>query len=94
MWQPDTEIPETGCFFPPTLFTNVSPSSTIVQEEIFGPVLVALTFRTHKEAIALANNTRYGLAGSVWSQDIDTALEVARSIRAGAIWVNLSLIHI
>ena len=88
MWQPDTEIPDTGCFFPPTLFTNVSPSSTIVQEEIFGPVLVALTFRTHKEAIALANNTRYGLAGSVWSQDIDTALEVARSIRAGAIWVN------
>ncbi|MDP6378494.1 MAG: aldehyde dehydrogenase family protein [Candidatus Thalassarchaeaceae archaeon] len=88
MWQPDTEMPDKGCFFPPTLFTNVSPSSTIVQEEIFGPVLVALTFRTHKEAIALANNTRYGLAGSVWSQDIDTALEVARSIRAGAIWVN------
>jgi len=88
MWQPNTTLPETGCFFPPTLFTNVSPSSTIVQEEIFGPVLVALTFRTHKEAIALANNTRYGLAGSVWSQDIDTALEVARSIRAGAIWVN------
>jgi len=88
MWQPNTVLPETGCFFPPTLFTNVSPSSTIVQEEIFGPVLVALTFRTHKEAISLANNTRYGLAGSVWSQDIDTALEVARSIRAGAIWVN------
>jgi aldehyde dehydrogenase (NAD+) len=88
MWQPPTELPEQGCFFPPTLFTNVSPSSTIVQEEVFGPVLVALTFRTHKEAIALANNTRYGLAGSVWSQDIDTALEVARSIRAGAIWVN------
>ncbi len=88
MWQPNTVIPETGCFFPPTLFTNVSPSSTIVQEEIFGPVLVSLTFRTHKEAISLANNTRYGLAGSVWSQDIDTALEVARSIRAGAIWVN------
>ena len=88
MWQPNTEIPDNGCFFPPTLFTNVSPSSTIVQEEIFGPVLVALTFRTHKEAIALANNTRYGLAGSVCSQDIDTALEVARSIRAGAIWVN------
>ena len=88
MWQPPTELPEQGCFFPPTLFTNVTPSSTVVQEEVFGPVLVALTFRTHKEAIALANNTRYGLAGSVWSQDIDTALEVARSIRAGAIWVN------
>ena len=88
MWQPSTELPEQGCFFPPTLFTNVSPSSTIVQEEVFGPVLVSLTFRNHKEAISLANNTRYGLAGSVWSQDIDTALEVARSIRAGAIWVN------
>jgi aldehyde dehydrogenase (NAD+) len=88
MWQPSLELPEQGCFFPPTLFTNVAPASTVVQEEIFGPVLVSLTFRTHKEAIALANNTRYGLAGSVWSQDIDTALEVARSIRAGAIWVN------
>lgn len=88
MWQPENELPSSGCFFPPTLFTNVAPSSTIVQEEIFGPVLVALTFRSPSEAIALANNTRYGLAGSVWSQDIDTALEVARSIRAGAIWVN------
>ena len=88
MWQPDTELPEGGWFFPPTLFTDVSPASTIVQEEIFGPVLVSLTFRSHEEAIALANNTRYGLAGSVWSQDLDTALEVARAIRAGTIWVN------
>ena len=88
MWQPETNLPENGCFFPPTLFTNVAPSSTIVQEEIFGPVLVSLTFRSPREAIELANNTRYGLAGSVWSQDIDTALEVARSIRAGVVWVN------
>ncbi len=88
MWQPDTELPKGGWFFPPTLFTDVSPASTIVQEEIFGPVLVSLTFRSHEEAIALANNTRYGLAGSVWSQDLDTALEVARAIRAGTIWVN------
>ena len=88
MWQPDTELPEGGWFFPPTLFTDVPPAATIVQEEIFGPVLVSLTFRSHEEAIALANNTRYGLAGSVWSQDLDTALEVARAIRAGTIWVN------
>lgn len=88
MWQADNPLPDEGLFFPPTLFANVAPSSTIAQEEVFGPVLVSLTFRTPAEAIALANNTRYGLAGSVWSQDIDTALEVARSIKAGTIWVN------
>lgn len=88
MWQPDTQIPKHGLYFPPTLFTNVSPNSVIAQEEIFGPVLASLTFRSPAEAISLANNTRYGLAGSVWSQDIDCALEVARSIKAGTIWVN------
>jgi len=88
MWQADNPLPQEGLFFPPTLFSNVAPSSTIAQEEVFGPVLVSLTFRSPSEAIALANNTRYGLAGSVWSQDIDTALEVARSIKAGTIWVN------
>ena len=88
MWQPETSLPEEGLFFPPTLFCDVAPSAKIAQEEIFGPVLVSLTFRSPAEAISLANNTRYGLAGSVWSQDIDTALEVARSIRAGTIWVN------
>src|SRR5712691_5454081 len=66
MWQPSWACPTEGYFFPPTLFTNVSPATTIAQVEIFGPVLVAMTFRTPEEAVALANNTRYGLAGSVW----------------------------
>ncbi len=88
MWQPDIDMPEQGYFFPPTLFTGVSPASTIVQEEVFGPVLTAMTFRSPGEAVQLANNTRYGLAGSVWSQDLDTAIDVARRIHAGVIWVN------
>jgi aldehyde dehydrogenase (NAD+) len=81
-------LPEDGCFYPPTLLTNVEPASTVVQEEIFGPVLVAMTFRTPEEAIKLANNTRYGLAGSVWSENVNLALEAAHRIKAGSLWVN------
>jgi aldehyde dehydrogenase (NAD+) len=88
IFQPDTPMPSVGCFYPPTLLTNVSPASTVVQEEIFGPVLVAMTFRTPAEAIQLANNTRYGLAASVWSENINLALEVAHKIKAGSVWVN------
>jgi aldehyde dehydrogenase (NAD+) len=89
MWQPENvACPKGGYFLPPTLFTNVEPSHTIAQEEIFGPVLVTLTFRTPAEAIQLANNTRYGLAASIWSQDIDTAMDVARKVKAGTIWIN------
>ena len=88
IYQPDLPLPEEGCFYPPTLLTNVSPSSTVVQEEIFGPVLVAMTFRTPAEAIELANNTRYGLAASIWSENINTALEVAHKVKAGSVWVN------
>ncbi|MCX6132457.1 MAG: aldehyde dehydrogenase family protein [Ignavibacteriales bacterium] len=89
MWQPDNVVcPKGGYFLPPTLFTNVEPSHTIAQEEIFGPVLVTLTFRTPAEAVQLGNNTRYGLAASIWSQDIDTAMDVARKIRAGTVWIN------
>jgi aldehyde dehydrogenase (NAD+) len=89
MWQPDNVVcPKGGYFLPPTLFTNVEPSHTIAQEEIFGPVLVTLTFRTPAEAVQLGNNTRYGLAASIWSQDIDTAMDVARKLRAGTIWIN------
>lgn len=77
-----------GCFYPPTLFTNVQPSSTLAQEEIFGPVLVSSTFRTPGEAIQLANNSRYGLAASIWSQNLDTAFEAARSVKAGIVWIN------
>jgi aldehyde dehydrogenase (NAD+) len=77
-----------GCYYPPTLITNVEPASVLVQEEIFGPVLVAMSFRTPTEAAALANNTRYGLAASVWSEDINVALDLAPRIKAGVVWVN------
>jgi aldehyde dehydrogenase (NAD+) len=88
MWQPSWACPSEGYFFPPTLFTNVSPATTIAQVEIFGPVLVAMTFRTPEEAVALANNTRYGLAASVWSDNINLALDIAPKIKAGTVWIN------
>ncbi len=88
MWQPSWSCPKDGYFYPPTLFTDVSPSATIAQVEIFGPVLVAMTFRTHQEAIKLANNTRYGLASSIWTENINLALDVAPKIKAGTVWIN------
>ncbi len=71
IYQPDCPLPDKGCWYLPTLITNVSSASVVVQEEIFGPVVVALTFRTPKEAVALANNTRYGLAASIWSENVN-----------------------
>jgi len=88
MWQPSWACPAEGYFFPPTLFTDVSPASAIAQVEIFGPVLVSMTFRTKSEAVQLANNTPYGLAASVWSENINMALDVARALKAGVVWVN------
>ena len=88
VWQPDCKLPDEGCFYPPTLITDVQPSSTLAQEEIFGPVLVAMTFRTPSEAVALANNSRYGLAASVWTENINLALDVAPKLKAGSVWVN------
>jgi len=87
LFQPKAGCPE-GCFYPPTLLTNVEPASTVAQEEIFGPVLVAMTFRTPAEAAQLANNTRYGLAASIWSEDINVALDLAPKIKCGVVWVN------
>ena len=87
-WQPTWACPTEGCFYPPTLFTNVQPSSSIAQVEIFGPVLVAMTFRTPSEAVSLANNTQYGLAASVWSESINLALDIAPKIKAGVVWIN------
>lgn len=81
------EAPE-GCFYPPTLITGLSPADALMQEEIFGPVLVASTFRTPSEAVQVANDTRYGLAASVWSENINTALDVAPKLAAGVVWVN------
>ncbi|CAE1271179.1 ALDH [Acanthosepion pharaonis] len=88
VYQPAIQMPKTGCFYPPTLITNVQTVSKVVEEEIFGPVLVALSFRTAKEAINLANNTIYGLGASVWSESSALALEVATSIKAGTVWIN------
>lgn len=89
IWQAsDTALPANGCFYPPTLVTNVAPASTLAQEEIFGPVLVTMSFRTPDEAIALANNSRYGLAASVWSETIGRALDVAPRLASGVVWVN------
>ena len=88
MWQPSWACPTDGYFYPPTLFTGVSPSSTIAQVEIFGPVLVSMTFRTPSEAVALANNTPYGLAASVWTESINLALDVAPKLDAGVVWIN------
>ena len=79
---------EGGSFFPPTLLCDVHPASTAAREEIFGPVLVSMTFRTPDEAVMLANNTRYGLAASVWSENISRALDVAPKIQAGVVWIN------
>jgi aldehyde dehydrogenase (NAD+) len=88
VFQPDIELPSKGCFYFPTLITGLQPAAETVQEEIFGPVLVSLTFRTPEEAIDLANNTRYGLAASVWSDNINLALDVASRLKAGSVWVN------
>ncbi len=88
LFQPEIELPAKGCFYPPTLITDLHPAAEAVQEEIFGPVLVSMTFRSPEEAIDLANNTRYGLAASVWSENINLALDVASKIKAGSVWVN------
>ena len=88
VYEPDGQVPATGCFLKPALVTNVSPANTLVSEEIFGPVLVAMSFRTPEEAVALANNTKYGLAATVWSENINLALDIAPRLKAGVVWIN------
>ena len=87
-WQPEMTLPAQGLFLKPTLLTGVSPASTVAQEEIFGPVLTAMTFRTPAEAVELANNTVYGLAACIWSENVNVALDVAAQVKAGVVWVN------
>jgi aldehyde dehydrogenase (NAD+) len=87
-WQPQLALPQRGFYYPPTLLSNVHPTSIVAQQEIFGPVLAAMTFRTPKEAVELANNTVYGLASCVWSENINVALHVAAQQKAGVVWVN------
>lgn len=87
-WQPDAALPTTGYYHLPTLVTSVSPANILAQEEVFGPVLATMSFRNTEEAIELANNTRYGLAASVWSENVNLALHVAPQLKAGVVWVN------
>ena len=82
------DLPVEGSFYPPTLITGLHPADTLMQEEIFGPVLVSTTFRTPEEAVSIANNTRYGLAASVWSENVNLALDIAPKLAAGIVWIN------
>jgi aldehyde dehydrogenase (NAD+) len=88
VWQPVCEAPAAGSWYLPTLITGASTSAAVAQAEIFGPVLVAMSFRTPGEAVQLANNTVYGLAACVWSESISLALDVAPQIKAGVVWIN------
>ncbi len=88
IYRVEANLPKKGCYYPPTLVTGLSPSSTLMQEEIFGPILVSTTFRTLREAVELANNTRYGLAASVWSENINLALDIAPKLECGVVWIN------
>jgi len=88
IWQPSCEAPQAGSWYLPTLITGASTSAAVAQTEIFGPVLVAMSFRTPGEAVQLANNTVYGLAACVWSESISLALDVAPQIKAGVVWIN------
>ena len=88
LYEPDVDIPKGGCFLKPALITHVAPSNTVASEEIFGPVLVEMSFRTPEEAVALANNTKYGLAATIWSENINLALDIAPKLKAGVVWIN------
>ena len=88
VYHASTPVPEIGCYYPPTLISGLATSDTLMQEEIFGPVLVSTTFRTPEEAVELANNSRYGLAATIWSENVNLALDVAPKLAAGVVWVN------
>jgi aldehyde dehydrogenase (NAD+) len=87
-WQPACELPERGYWFPPTVFTDVSPAHRIARDEVFGPVLSVLTFRTPDEAVAKANNTTYGLSAGIWTEKGSRILAIADRLRAGVVWAN------
>jgi aldehyde dehydrogenase (NAD+) len=88
VYQGNCSIPDNGYFIRPTLLTNVSQSNTVVQEEIFGPVLTIQTFRTADEAIEKANNTQYGLAGGVWTDKGSKIFKVGSELKSGVVWAN------
>ena len=86
--QAECRLPSKGCYFAPGFFTNVAPANVLMQDEIFGPVATLTSFRTPDEAVELANNTRYGLAASIWSENINLALDQAARVKAGVVWIN------
>jgi aldehyde dehydrogenase (NAD+) len=88
LYEPDIALPKGGCFLRPMLITDISPANTVASEEIFGPVLVEMSFRTPDEAVALANNTRYGLAATLWTENVNLALDIAPRLKAGVVWIN------
>ncbi len=88
VYQAEVPVPSEGCFYPPTLIIGLHAADTLMQEEIFGPVLVGTTFRTPGEAVELANNTRYGLAATLWTENVNLALDIAPKLVAGVVWVN------
>jgi aldehyde dehydrogenase (NAD+) len=88
LWRAEVDLPNTGAFSAPGFFTGSEPAATVSQVEIFGPVAVTHTFRTAEEAVALANNSRYGLAASVWTENLNRAVEVAAQLKAGVVWIN------
>ncbi|GHE10705.1 aldehyde dehydrogenase family protein [Klenkia taihuensis] len=87
-WQPEGDLPERGYWHKPTVFTDVTPAHRIARDEVFGPVLSVLTFRTPDEAVAKANNTTYGLSAGIWSEKGSRILAVADQLRAGVVWAN------
>ncbi|MGY1652658.1 aldehyde dehydrogenase family protein [Geodermatophilus sp. SYSU D01119] len=87
-WQPACDLPDRGFWFPPTVFTDVSPAHRIARDEVFGPVLSVLTFRTPDEAVAKANNTTYGLSAGIWTEKGSRILAIANQLRAGVVWAN------
>jgi len=87
-WQPEGELPDRGYWFKPTVFTDVSPAQRIARDEVFGPVLSVMTFRTPDEAVAKANNTTYGLSAGIWSEKGSRILSVTSKLRAGVVWAN------
>ena len=88
LYEPDIDLPGQGCFLKPALITHVSTANTVATEEIFGPVLVEMSFRTPEEAIALANNSKYGLAATIWTENVNLALDIAPKIKSGVVWIN------
>ena len=88
VWHAPLACPPQGSFYPPTLVTGIGTANIVWREEIFGPVLAVMTFRSVTEAVQLANNTRFGLAATIWSENINRALEFANAVQAGVVWVN------